>query len=51
MHNVKLRKAFWGSTGGMDMVTAEIASKIESFLEREIGEVLVSECYDFALCY
>lgn len=49
VHNMQLREAFWRARRGVDVVAAEVAAKIEGFLEREISKVLVAEGDDFAL--
>lgn len=48
MDEMDLRMALRGSRGGMDVVTAKVSSKLESFRDGKIGKVLVSEGYDFA---
>lgn len=50
MDNMQFWESFWTAAGRMDMMTAKIASQIESFLKRKICQVLVAECNDFALC-
>jgi hypothetical protein len=46
---VNLGVAFWGSGGGVDVVAAEVATKVKGILDGEIGKVLVAECDDLAL--
>lgn len=43
VHEVDLRKAFGGSGGLMDMVSAEVATKLQGFLNGKMGKVLVTE--------
>lgn len=49
MNEMDLRVPFRSPASGMDMVSPKIASEIESLLDRQVCEVLISECDDFAL--
>lgn len=49
MNDVELRETLGTSAGGVDVVATEIGTKVELFLSGEVGQVLVTEGYDFAL--
>lgn len=34
---------------GVNVVASEVATNVESFLDVEVGKILVAECYDFLL--
>ena len=37
------------AAGGVDVVAAEVAAPVEGGLQRQVGEILVAKCNDFAL--
>lgn len=41
--------AFWSSGSGVDVVSAKVASDVERIFDGDVGEILVTECYDFLL--
>jgi hypothetical protein len=49
MHEVNFRIAFGSTRGRMNVVTTEIATNVESFLDGKVCEVLVPECDDLLL--
>jgi hypothetical protein len=49
MHDVELGIAFWTSTRGMDMMAAEMRTEFKRIFSGDVGEVLVTECHNFAL--
>lgn len=49
VHEVNLGVSLWRARGGVDMVTAKVASKLESLGDGKVGKVLVSEGHDLAL--
>jgi hypothetical protein len=49
VNEMDLRVPFWCPTSGVDMVSPKIASKIESFLNRQVCKILISKCNDFTL--
>jgi hypothetical protein len=49
MHEVNLRVALGCTRGRMNVVTTEVATNVESFLNGKVCEVLVAECYDLLL--
>ena len=50
VNDMKLGVSFWTSTRWMDVMTAEISSKVKSFLKWKAGKILIAECDDLALC-
>ena len=51
MDKMDLRVAFWRTRCWVDMKTPEISAVIKSFVDGQIGEVLVPESHDFTLGY
>ena len=51
VHDVELRVAGGRARGWVDVMTTEVFCEVFGFLEWEIGEVLVAEGYNLALCY
>ena len=51
MDEVNLRKTFWCSAGGMDMQSSKVTTKLQSLLDRQRSQVLVSEGNDFLLSH
>ena len=49
MDQVDFWVASWGTRRGVDVQTAEVSAKVEGLLDREGGEVLVTEGYHFLL--
>lgn len=49
MYQMDLRIALWRAAGRVNVMTAEVSSEIKCFLDRQVSEVLVSECDHFAL--
>jgi hypothetical protein len=49
VNDVQFGMALWTSARGMDVVASKIPAEVERFLERQIGEILVAECYYFPL--
>jgi hypothetical protein len=49
VNKVDFRITLWRSARGVDMMPAKVASKIEGLLDRQVGEVLVSEGNDLSL--
>ena len=43
VHEVDFRVALWRARRGVNMVTPEVAAKIEGVLDGNIGEILVAE--------
>jgi hypothetical protein len=41
--------AFRGTAGGVEVMSAEVATEVKRFSNRQIGKVLVTESNDFAL--
>lgn len=46
---MKFRNSFWGTAGGVDVVTTEVGTEFKGVFDRNVGEVLVAESYYFAL--
>lgn len=49
MNQVYLGVSLWGTASRVNVMTAEIAPEIQSFLDGQVSKVLVSEGDDFAL--
>lgn len=49
MHQVNLGKPFGRPGGRVDVVSAEIAAKLQGFFNRQVGEILVAESDHLAL--
>jgi hypothetical protein len=49
MHEMNFRIAFRSTRGRVNVVTTEVASNVKSFLNGQVREVLVPECYDLLL--
>jgi hypothetical protein len=49
VNDVELGVSLRSSRSGVDVMTTEVASKVEGLLDWQIGQILVSEGNDFTL--
>lgn len=49
VHEMDLRMSFGAAIGGMDVQAAKVGAEIESFLNGQIGEILIEKYEDFSL--